>query len=502
MRFRVASLTGGPPSLKTETVIFASATLVERLLAILMVLLLTRAVAPNLFGVWSQVLVSVSLLGTFATVGLGTAGVKFLAGRSDEPFIHRWFRRLTLPVLANAVVLAMVLLVFSRWSSGVIFGDTSYGTFAVGLGLLTISEAVFEMQTQMLRARQRIAAISAYMIAKSVIRLAAIVLVIYVAERTLSTALIVIVVLQALLVIIVEIREAPARPERPIEAAGDDEIVTVRAVAVFALPLFVYSALVMAHVVGIRYVLAHMLDVESVGILAVAMGLTSSTVGLVFAVLGFTLYPRLASAWNRSEHAEVRSLIHRGIEVYALIVAPMAAVLVAVPEEITGIVAGSEYKVGVMTMALLVAGITAFGAYQLIFYLMLTSGGINRSFPPLIMGLIVQFGGAALLIDRMGLEGAALAFFLGNAVMVGGTRQVQRRMFDAPLPWHRLGETATAAVAMAGSAAAVRMLLSAWPIVPRAGAAALIGLAVFAGVRAGFGLHRHLGFERRSAVTS
>lgn len=518
MRDWFAAVLGEATSLKAETATYAAATLVERAIALAMVPLLTRAVSPEFFGVWTQVLVSVSLLGSFVAVGLGTAGVKFLAGTGSDSFIHGWFRRLTVPVLLNAAILLAVFATFPEWSSDVVFGHPKYGIFAVELGMLVVSEAVFDMQTNLLRARQRIRAISEYTVLKSLIRLGAILAVIYGANGTLEAALAVIVALQTLLVLTIELREAPradssAAPHVDVadvrafdsrEALADSRMTSVDAISMasvarFALPVFGHSALVMVHVAGVRYVLAHLLNVESVGIFAVSVGLASSTVGLVFAILGFTLYPRIASAWNRGARAELRALVRNGIETYVLLAIPICALMVAAPDEVVQIIAGAEYTVNATTMALIVGGTAAFGAFQLLFYIVLTAGGIFRNLVVLIIASLVQFGGAISLIEDMGVEGAALAFFLGNATLFLGTYRQQQALIQVPVPWAMLASVVFASALMGGAASGTLGALSSWPIVSRMAVAVPVALATFAAAGAGVGLHRRLYPEHRSS---
>src|SRR5207302_8956609 len=186
----------------------------------------------------------------------------------------------------------------------------------------------------------------------------------------------------------------------------------------FVSPLFLQTAFLTAWLGADLLLVRHFLGASSTGQYAAAKSLTN-VFYLLPAAVGATLMPQVA----RLEARAVRLYVVRALALTGLLTVVSVVVLVLLRAPVIAILFGSRYPQAAAPFAILAVGTGLYGLYQV-----LEHAWIGRGYPLVDTlatgaGMVVAILLGLVLVPRLQLEGAALAFGIGAAVqllIIGG----------------------------------------------------------------------------------
>ena len=461
-------------SLRKDTVVYGAATLAERLASLLLLPLLTKTLPPELYGVWSQIVVSAGISVSILLLGLNTAAVHFLAGLEDSRGQRAVAHAMLALVLGNAAVVILLTLLLTDALSRLLFGDPVFARFVRLIGVFWAEEALFELLTAVVRARRKISRLSMYYVIKNALRLISLAVGLIVLRVSLVEAVWLMVLFQFVLIVGIYWIEigGPGREKRLWRAPRWREIM------VFALPLVPYNMLVWVNNFSDRYIVLHVLDLRRMSIYAVAYSLAAIG-GLVYSVLGFVLYPYLAERWNAGDRAGAAEMLRTTTHTYVALFVPFLTLLVMLRTPITQILATRDYLANPAVVLALGVGIGLFGLYQLNLYTTLLAGKMPANFAILTVATVVNLTLNLTLVSRLDIFGAALATVVSNATLAIPTVVVSRRALPYAFSWRSAARIAAAALVMAAFLFVARSALNVGNILILA-AVAILSFAIYA----------------------
>lgn len=475
-------------SLRRDTLFYGVATGAERVVSFLLLPLLTKSLPQELYGVWSQVIVSAGLSSSVVLLGLHTAAVRFLAGRADTRDASAIAHGMLGIVLVTSLIAAALTVLFAVPLSRLVFGDVRFADFARWLGVVWAVEALFELTAGVLRARRAIRTVSVYYFVKNVMRVGALAVALLVLRLDLLRALVWMILLQLVLVGFVYGRDI-------LKVVGwprDVRDAPWKAILSFSLPLVPYSVLIWGNNFLDRYLLLHLLGIGQVSVYAVAYSLAAIG-GLVYAVLGFVLYPYLADRWNQDDRRGAGEVLHRATQHYVTLLVPFVAMLTILGASITRVVATGAYLSSWSVLGLLGIGIGLFGFYQLNLYSTLLAGRMLANFGIVLVSIASNLALNVGLIPPLGLLGAAIATVVSNGILAFSTMALGRRSLPYVFPWRGLARVLLATVTMSLFLLAATSVLDVdrlWMLV----LTVTLGVAIYVSVG---GVHRALLIGRR-----
>lgn len=429
-------------TLRRSTALYGAAVFVDRLLALLLLPLLTRSIATADYGAWTQTLAGAALLLPLVLLAMPTVIVRsFSAPGSGQ---RRYFLRLGVLAAALLVCAAIALHVWPEPAARGLYGDTAQVVLIPALvGVLT-AEAMLEFAVAWLRAAGRIGLIAAVLLARSVLRYAVVWVLVgdgmAVAEWLNWYAACQLVLALAVLALSAKLLDgtidgAPGAP-------------AMRELLAFALPLAALGLFTIVNASFDRFLLVQLLGLGGVAVYAAAVSLCS--IGAVFySVLGFTLFPVLARQWAEGRRAEAARLTDEALQAFAFLCLPVALALALTGPWLLPLVTTAAYRAPMAVFALLGVSVTAFGIYQIMLYALLLDG---RSRQVLALAAVAAAVNVALnlaLAPHFGLAGAAAAAALSNLLIAALTAWLIRRVLAWSFPWARLWAVAWRA-ALAG----------------------------------------------------
>jgi len=459
-------------SLRLDTALYGAATLVDRLIGFILLPVLTRAVSPTDFGLWTQTAVAAGVLVPVVLFGLPTAIVNFYSG--DGVDRRRALARLAVVPLALLALAAGVLWPAAPAVSGAVYGDPAHAAMVpMMLGLLC-ADAASEFALAGLRCAGRIGTIAGAMIVRSVLRYAAVLWLVHDAapmadwfgdyvrvQAALAAAL---VAATALLL---------PRPGATATAGGPP----LRTVLAFSAPLVALALFTSASAFVDRFVLVHLLGLDAVAVYSASMSLASIP-SAFYTVLGYTLFPTLARCWQDGRRDAVAPLLGRSVEVFLALCLPVAALIGAAGTGLLPLLSTADYRPPAAVFGLLGVSVCAFGVYQIVLYALLLDGRSREVLGLTLGAAVVNLGLNLMLAPPLGLAGAAGAVALSNTLLAAWAARRVRRVVD----WRFDTARAVSIAARAAVAAAPLALLNALaPLTAgRALAGAAAGLALYA----------------------
>ncbi len=432
-------------TLTRDTLFYGVAILAERCISFLILPLLTKALSQEMYGVWTQIIVTAGLLMTVILVGFHIGAVRFLAGTGEDKQRKAIFHAMLIIVLLNSFLFVVVAFVFSASLSGVVFGDSRFSSHIRVFGFFLMSEVLLELLTAFLRARKAIGLLSFYYILKNAGRVGILAAGVLAVHIELLDALVSISIFQIALAAVIYFKDILK------EARFDTLIGEIKwkEMMFFSLPLVPYSLLIWGNNFIDRYLILHMLDIRQVSIYAVSYSL-AGIVGLFYSILGFTLYPHIAQRWNDGERADAARTLRKATEYYLFFAVPFIAVSSVLSMPLIKIFSTSEYLSNWQVFSTLGVGVGIFGLYQINVYGTLLA---NKTFINLALSAAGLLGNLLLniiLIPHIGILGAAIATLVSNSILAMWAIKICIKHVPYVFPWRTAIRTVVATLLMSG----------------------------------------------------
>lgn len=458
--------------MRNETLVYGAAVFGERVLGLALLPLLTRQLAPDEYGIWTQTAAVSNLLMPIVTLGLPTAIARHLACGAPAAQQRRLMLQSLAGVLAALAALAALALAWREAVAGWAYGSEAAAGFVTVLLLMLAGDALVDLLTAFWRAASQLRSIAALLLARAALRMLFMMFALALLGWPFARAFLVLAALQlggVALLLLAGAGAGRAGVQAP-PAPGWGTLVR------FGVPLALASLLNAAHNAADRFVLTQQLGLAALASYSAAVSLV--WVGaMAYNILGFTLLPELARLWNEGRRGPVADLAARALQVFWFLALPVAVCLGGAGDRLLPAITTDAYQVGRGVWLLLGLTLLAYGTFQVALYLLLLDDQGYDSVGLLALALAVNVAANLLLVPAAGLLGAAAAAALSNLLLAALALFRSRRLW----PLARLARDAAALAARAALAAAalltVRAALPDSVVAPVAAALGVYALA-------------------------
>lgn len=414
--------------LRRDTALYGGAVLLDRLLALLLLPLLTRAIGAADYGAWTQTLVGAGLLLPLVLFAFPTTIVRsFAAGARARQRLPGFVRlgAIALALLAaTAGLLWLARVPVARW----IWGDEGRAVLVPALAVVLAGDAALEFANAWLRAAGRIGWIASALVLRSALRYAVVWVLVAPGGVPLADWLPVYAGVQAALglVLLGLALLALRRAARAVPPGGPAAAEPLSSLLRFSAPLVALALFAALNASFDRFLLVRGLGLDAVAVYAAAVSLCAVPAAL-HGVLGFTLFPVLARAWHAGRYGEARRLTRRTLALFTAAALPTAAAIALAGPWLLPWLATADYQPPWPVFAGQALAVLLFGLYQILLYTLLLDGRSGRVFWMAMGAAALNAGLNLLLIPALGMSGAALAAALSNAALLAWTWPQARR---------------------------------------------------------------------------
>jgi O-antigen/teichoic acid export membrane protein len=437
-RFRASSL-------KLDTFFYGTAIIAERLISILIIPLLTKTLPQEVYGIWTQMIITAGLLSPIILVGFSTSMVRFLAGNQHNQETSSIFHGMLGIVFFNSFIFIIIAFVFTPFVSTIMFGDHRFSNFVYLFGFFLAAQVLFEMSNAFLLACKKIRVLSMYYFLKNGGRIGILAIGILLLHLKLFYAIIYIVIAQLLLSSFIYIKDILKKIGFNIAIRK----IPWKEIMFFSLPLIPYSSFIWVNNFVDRYLILHILNINQVAVYAVSYSL-AALIGLFNSILGYTLYPHMAHFWNEGNRDGAAEILSKAIAYYLFFTIPSIAIVTILGTSIITIVSTAEYISSWQVVFWLGAGIGMFGFYELHVLRILLANKTSLNLKIAAAALIVNIVLNIIMIPKLGILGAAIATFMSNGVLAFWTILMGRKYLPYLFPWRALAKIgfSTAVIAL------------------------------------------------------
>ena len=472
-------------ALRGGTALYAGATLLDRLLGLLLLPLLTRVLAPSDYGAWTQTTVTTGVLLPVVLFATPTAIVRWFAPPGSATWRPGHYLSLGAFATALFAACAAALWLGREPLAQLVYGEPGRAVLVAAMLTLLLAEAGVEFANAWLRAAGQLAWVAGVLAVRSALRFGLVVLLVgggdlplagwlgrYAAAQAAWAGLVLVAAYLAL-------RQGAAAVANT--ALPPASLPGWRALLAFCGPLVLLALFTTFNTAFDRFLLVRLLGLDTVAVYAAASSLCSIP-AVFYAVLGFTLFPLLAARWGEGRRDEAARLTSMALQVFVFLCLPLALALALAGPVLLPRITTAAFHAPWPVFALLGLSVAAFGVYQILLYALLLDGRSHQVLWLAMCAAVINALLNLLLAPRWGAVGAAAAAAAANTVRVVGATRWAGRVMPWRFPWTALRPVLVGSV----RAAAPLALVLAWqPQGATAWAAFAAALALGAAVQFG-----------------
>ncbi len=418
------------PSLKNDIFFYGTALGAERFVSFLIIPLLTKTLPQEIYGVWTQIIITTGLVSPMILLGFPSAMVRFISGKKDKQEKSTIFHGMLLIESLNLILITAIIIFFKSFLGRMMFGDVRFFDFIYLFGFFLATHVLFELTIAFLWADKEIQRLSIYSFLKNGIRIGILALAILLFHIDLFHAIVLIIIAQLVLTICVYINDILKK----VGLSFWIRKVRWREIMLFSFPLIPYSVFIWTNNFFDRYLILHILNINRVSIYAVSYSL-AAVIGVFYSVLGFTVYPYMSTLWNEGDKVGASRVLCKAIRYYFLFAVPSIAGLTILSAPIIKIVSTAEYFSSWQVIFWLCLGIAVFGLYELNVFTILLAKETILNLKITAVALFVNVLLNIIMIPRIGILGAAVATCMSNSVLASWTIVVSKRYLPYGFPW-------------------------------------------------------------------
>jgi O-antigen/teichoic acid export membrane protein len=443
---------------------------------------LTKSYPAQIYGLWSQMVVTIGLLGIILTIKFDSAIVRFLAAEEDRDKRRYAFGTMLWPILALICLVLALSLLLGRNLSILLFNDTQYAYFVPLAFLWASIESLFLFSLSYLRARGKIKRLSIIRLGLSIARMLLIVL-LALAGCSFYWLVGGVIAVEALFVAVVfaiivwEI------------GLPKFSLIKLKNYIGYSAPMLSGDVLYWVVSASDRYFITHFLNISQTGIYSASYAL-ANMIGLLSWPIGMVLFPAISRLWEQGELPKVKIYFQYSMKLFLALAVPAAGGLYILSKPLLGILTTSEFIVaGALVLLLAISGI--FSGILLIneylVYLQKRTGWL-----PLIytIGAITNVVVNIVLIPKIGILGAAVSTVIANFVLSMIFTFWGRKIIDYKLDFKFFSKVVAATTVMTGCLWLIKV----------DGAVGIITLVVIGAVIYGLGLFLLRAFSKEDRI--
>jgi O-antigen/teichoic acid export membrane protein len=387
---------------------------------------LTKSYGSNIYGIWSQTTVTVTLLSPCIALQLGQAVVRFLAGEDDLAKRRQVMGAMLFAIVTVSVVVILVANIWAEELSLLLFGKADFTLYVRYISIWVCVNALFNFFISYLRARNKMKLLSIRQVAVALITMG---LVIGLAGKGFEIKWVILsaILVQAAFTIMFWIWVAM---EIGIPYPNLTGLKTFLA---FSVPQIPGGILLWIVQFSDRYFITNFLGLSETGIYS-SSGTLANLTSLFYGPISFVLYPIIARHWENKNYPEVKKYIQYSTNLFLMLAIPASVGIALLSQPLLKLLTTEEFMAGIEVVLFLSIGTVFLGIYNININIILLRKG-TRLLPLMIAAsaatnIIMNI----LLIPHLGIVGAAIsnvsAYFVLATIVILWSRKIISYKFN------------------------------------------------------------------------
>lgn len=403
--------------------------------------IITQAFGIDGYGVWSQIVLTASLVLPFLTLNLSSAIVRFIGANPDRE--RRAGNLMAILILSLGMgFLVSVGAYFGRGLvSQLMFGRPDLTRSVIAFVILLLGRSLFTLLLSSLRAFSRFKFHAVIQVAQLVLDILVVLAMSAAPNASLRNCVLGLAAVDVALVGIMLVALVRSRELRwSVRWKGLLRLMR------YSIPLILATALYWIVNSSDRYVIVHVMGLEQAGVYSAAYQLCR-LLAFVSHPIAFVLLPLVARLWESGKRQRVLTVLSSVRLGFFLVAVPACVGLALLGPEVLELLGSPETSALLPVVLLLLLGGFFVGLYELeVFVLYLYE---ETMLIAVVLGVLalLNLGLNILIVPRIGILGASITTCMTFAAQWLAVRALARRRFRVPSGW-RTGLKSVAASAI------------------------------------------------------
>jgi O-antigen/teichoic acid export membrane protein len=403
--------------------------------------ILTKGLGADLYGTWSLIHVTISLIAPFALLGLNSALIRFLTAEKDESKISEDFISACFTVAILGTALSLLLFLLSDYLAIYILKDINLSSYVKIASILILFNALEGLTLTFFRMQRKIGLYTTLNLSRNALQVGLIVLAIMLGYE-LDGVIIAIIASGATFLaiqLLIILRQTGWRLPR---------FTSTRSYLRWGVPLTPNIAILWIIQASDRYIVSYFLGVAAAGIYSAAYAIANYA-AFVLAPLSLVLYPTIIKFYEEGKINETRNYLKYSLKYFLMIAIPSAFGLSILAKPFLLILTKPEFATGNNVVPFIACGAVLFGFYQICIHIIFLANRTHLTMRLLGTAAALNIVLNILLIPPMGIVGAAIATLVAYGVLGILTWVVSRRYLKFDLSLLFILKSAIASAIMA-----------------------------------------------------
>ncbi len=466
---------GTRSSLIKDLIFRGASDVLNALIGLAIIALVARQLDTGAYGIYTQVVTTVSLFVPLLLLRLNTACVRFFPTIiNDKADLRRHFTTVVLTVFAVSLMAVILFVMAAKWSAQLIFGQAAPLRLMLLLCLYLLLRSMVTLFIDYFRAMNRSTLASGY---NSLRFLLVLLCLIYaVLSNSGVHGILSAHVVAELLILVVS--GYHLYRDKVLGFIAQWQPRDIKPYLAYSLPLLPYSMFLTVNQFADRYFITHLVGLEATGVYSFSYTLIMSAF-LLNASISYVIYPHLCRLWEDGNMDAVRDQIETGQRLFIAIAIPIAFGFFAIYAAVVSAMVGPEFVISMVAVISIVVGQIMLGLCSIFGFIIdlskRTTFFVKVLFATATLNLILN----TLLVPSYGIAGAAVATAITYAaqllLMWFATREIAP--FKVRVDFRFIGQCAVLAAVMLACLQLLQPLNGIGDIFLAVGLGALIYLA-------------------------
>ena len=430
--------------------------------------ILTKGLGATLYGTWSLINVTVTLIVPFALLGINSAIIRFLASEKDKGRIREDVLSACSVVFLSGAAFSILLFLFSDYLAASIFKDIHLSFYVKLASILILLDSIYMLILSFFRMQKKIGLYTTLNLSRNALVVGLIVLALLLGYKLTGviTAVIISVMLICLVELLIILRQVGFHIPR---------FSNMKSYLKWGVPLTPNSAISWIIKFSNRYMVSYFMGITAAGVYSAAYRI-GEYASFTLMALSIVLYPTIIKSYEEGNLSETRKYLKYSLKYSMMIAIPSAFGLSILAKPILSILTTPEFITGTTVVPFVAFGAILFGLYQICLYIIYIANKTHLMVRLLGTSAALNIILNIILIPRMGIVGAAIATLIAYGVLGILTLLVSRRYLKFDL---------SVTFMLKAILASAIMTLCIWLINPES--ITLVIISIFAGVIIYFG---------------
>ncbi len=381
--------------------------------------ILTKSLGAGLYGTWSLLDVTISLITPFALMGLHMGLVRFLSAEKDKARIREDFFSLFSLVLAAGAALAVLLILFSDLLAVHIFKDAGSSVYIKMASVLILINAIVTFSLAYFQSFRQIGLRTGIGLLQGILQVGLLAVFVSMGYELsgVIASFIASGIFVSLLMLFFIIRQRGFQLPR---------FTRLKEYLIFSLPLAPNIAITWIINASDRYIISYFMGTADTGIYNAAYSI-GAYAAFIMMPIGIVLYPTISRYYDEGKLDETRTYLSYSVKYFSMIAIPAAFGISILAEPLLRLLTTEEFVPGAVIVPYVAAGVIIAAMHPIGEYIILLAKRTKLLVLLLGVSAVMNIILNIILIPQIELLGAAIATLITYGFMGISTLLISRK---------------------------------------------------------------------------